>query len=410
MGFRDLHKFNIALLAEQGWNLLMNPTSLLAQVTTHEVIFYVQGCVLTPRIPGKVSRMPVIYWTKDWDGRILFDEETVKQILMIPLVCQSQTDVLVWRGDKSEVNKVKSSYRWLITDRLHNTEDNTAFQNTRMKSSFTKMWNLKVANKIRTYMWKLTKGFLPTLYNLKNKGLVRNVCCPVSKEDEESVIYLTRDCKFTRNILQELGVEDSTTDRNQNWQNWLVDFLFKNDIIKCKILVVSFWALWFNRNRVYHEGLKPKEQEVISFIKAYMVENELLEGSLAPKTVPKIVKWEPPNRDMVKINFDASFQQDLNTSKAGIIARNKDGLIMVACIYPSTNISTPETAEAWACLHVVTFGEELGFREICVEGDTLMVDKGVTTTAEYKSCISNVIKAVTRKCANFTKMKFRFVP
>ncbi|MBA0753272.1 hypothetical protein Gogos_019791 [Gossypium gossypioides] len=199
--------------------------------------------------------------------------------------------------------------------------------------------------------------------------------------------------------MQEPGVEDSTTDRNQYCQNWLVDFFFKNDCIKCKILVVSFWALWFNRNRVYHEGLTPKEQEVISFIKAYMVENELLEGSLVPKTVTKSVKWEPPDGDMAKIYFDASFQQDLNTSKAGIIARNKDGLIMVACIYPSTNISTPEMAEAWAWLHVVTFGEELGFREICVEGDTLMVDKGVTTTGEDRSCISNVIKAVKSKYA-----------
>ncbi|MBA0731630.1 hypothetical protein Golax_004524 [Gossypium laxum] len=141
-----------------------------------------------------------------------------------------------------------------------------------------------------------------------------------------------------------------------------------------------------------------------------MVENELLERSLVPKTATKSVKWEPPDGDMAKINFDASFQQDHNTSKAGIITRNKDGLIMVACIYPSTNISTPEMAEAWACLHVVTFGEELGFREICVEGDTLMVDKGVTTTGEDRSCISNVIKAVKCKCANFTKIKFRFVP
>ncbi|MBA0613640.1 hypothetical protein Godav_014033 [Gossypium davidsonii] len=113
-----------------------------------------------------------------------------------------------------------------------------------------------------------------------------------------------------------------------------------------------------------------------------MVESELLERSLVPKTVTRSVKWETPDGDMAKINFDASFQQDLNTSKA----------------------------EAWACLHVVTFGEELGFLEICVEGDTLMVNKGVTTTREDRSCISNVIKAVKSKCANFTKIKFRFVP
>ncbi|KAG8491017.1 hypothetical protein CXB51_014182 [Gossypium anomalum] len=205
-------------------------------------------------------------------------------------------------------------------------------------------------------MWKLTKGFLPTLYKLKNKGLVRNAYCPICKQDEESVTHLFRDCKFTKKILQELGVNDSTTDTNQNWQNWLLDF-FKNDNIKCKKLVVSFWALWFNRNRVYHEGLTPNKQKVISFIKAYILENELFEGSLALKPVPKNVKREPPDGDMIRINFDASFQKDLNKSKAGIIVRNKDGLTMAACSYQCKNILTPEMAEAWACLHAVIFRE-----------------------------------------------------
>lgn len=32
MGFRNLAKFNIALLAKQGWQILMHPTSLMAHI------------------------------------------------------------------------------------------------------------------------------------------------------------------------------------------------------------------------------------------------------------------------------------------------------------------------------------------------------------------------------------------
>lgn len=105
--------------------------------------------------------------------------------------------------------------------------------------------------------------------------------------------------------------------------------------------MISFWAIWFNRNRIYHEGQTPNEQEVISFINAYLSENDFIEGVFMTRTMPKKIKWEPPDRNIIKINFDASFQQSLNISKAGIIARNKNGLIMAACIYPFLNISTP---------------------------------------------------------------------
>ena len=32
LGYRDLHLFNLAMLARQGWRLLLNPDSLCAQV------------------------------------------------------------------------------------------------------------------------------------------------------------------------------------------------------------------------------------------------------------------------------------------------------------------------------------------------------------------------------------------
>ncbi|MBA0613756.1 hypothetical protein Godav_014126, partial [Gossypium davidsonii] len=83
---------------------------------------------------------------------------------------------------------------------------------------------------------------------------------------------------------------------------------------------------------------------------------------------------------------------------------------MAACIYPSKNIATPAMAEAWACLHAVKFGEDLGFRDNCVKGDSLIVIKGINDAKDDKSRINNVLKAVQNKINNFTHIKFRFVP
>ncbi|KAK5843152.1 hypothetical protein PVK06_005595 [Gossypium arboreum] len=94
------------------------------------------------------------------------------------------------------------------------------------------------------------------------------------------------------------------------------------------------------------------------------------------------------DEDTIKINFDASFHQESNTSRACIIARNIEGFVMASCIYPSKNIVMPVMVEAWACLHAVKFGEDLGFRDICVEGESLIVIKGINDAKDDRSHIS----------------------
>ncbi|KAK5825506.1 hypothetical protein PVK06_020347 [Gossypium arboreum] len=46
---------------------------------------------------------------------------------------------------------------------------------------------------------------------------------------------------------------------------------------------------------------------------------------------------------------------------------------MALCTYLWENILDPTMAEVRACLNMVSFVEELGFRDVCVEGDALIV-------------------------------------
>ncbi|MBA0747756.1 hypothetical protein Gogos_004643 [Gossypium gossypioides] len=47
--------------------------------------------------------------------------------------------------------------------------------------------------------------------------------------------------------------------------------------------------------------------------------------------------------------------------KNGIIAWNKEGLVMASCTYPWENISDPIMVKVKACLQAVTMAEEMGF-------------------------------------------------
>ncbi|MBA0845977.1 hypothetical protein Goarm_022190, partial [Gossypium armourianum] len=97
---------------------------------------------------------------------------------------------------------------------------------------------------------------------------------------------------------------------------------------------------------------------------------------------------------MVKGNFDAAYNSYMMSSVSGIIFRDFEGHILVACTYPNTFVADATTVEARACLQTVVVAEELGFRNLVVEGDSLEIIKKIQTLEEDKSNITVIIKEI----------------
>ncbi|KAH1057935.1 hypothetical protein J1N35_036000 [Gossypium stocksii] len=120
--------------------------------------------------------------------------------------------------------------------------------------------------------------------------------------------------------------------------------------------------------------------------------------------------WEPPGNETIKINFDAYLNQNTKQSVSGIIARNKDGLVMAAYTFPWVNVLDSTTAEARACLQAITMAEEMGFRDICVEGDALTVIRKLNTAEEYRLFVSRLIQEIEGRRSAFRSVRFKYVP
>lgn len=227
-------------------------------------------------------------------------------------------------------------------------------------SFFTNIWDLKVPSKIRIHLWRVANKFMLVLYNLRAHKLVVNTLCPVCRAEEITVSHIFRDYNFTQQVLRELGVFNSITNREPNWKKWLALEFENHSNEECKIRTISFWAIWYNRNRIYHEGKRERVHEIVGFINAYCTKIKHIGEIL--KNVHEINSnvWQPPIDNVIKINFDASFNQNSRRSYSGIIARNKEGLVMAVCTYPCENISDLTMAEAKACLQAVTMAKEMG--------------------------------------------------
>lgn len=56
MGFKNLHAYNLAMLAKQGWRVLSNPTSLIARL--YKAIYFLDGSFLT----AEMGETPSFSW------------------------------------------------------------------------------------------------------------------------------------------------------------------------------------------------------------------------------------------------------------------------------------------------------------------------------------------------------------
>lgn len=73
-------------------------------------------------------------------------------------------------------------------------------------------------------------------------------------------------------VLDCLNVLKSPTLNHSIYKEWLIDFFNKNDTRNKNLLAVAIWAIWFVRNRVIHNGLKQRSQNLAGFILGYIQE------------------------------------------------------------------------------------------------------------------------------------------
>ncbi|MFQ6631862.1 hypothetical protein Gotur_009379 [Gossypium turneri] len=83
--------------------------------------------------------------------------------------------------------------------------------------------------------------------------------------------------------------------------------------------------------------------------------------------------------------FEAAFSQQDMTATAGVIIRNHERFVMGACTYPLGRTGDLTTVEANVYLQAAIFGEEMGFRDLVVEGDALIVIKKLKSDSVDRS-------------------------
>ena len=243
MGFRNFQAFNLAMLAKQGWRLLSNPDSLCAKV--YQARYYLNGDVLNSKLGynpsyawrsifkaleviqkgtrwrvgnGKLIHIwedkwlptpttykvisphqpfndfPMVFALIDEDSKrwkvntlkallLLFEVET---ILNIPLSYNLLEDKLIWVGNKRGEFSVKSAY-YIALIVINSSGSGECSHGDPRTPLCKRIWQLKIPPNIRIFTWKACVNALPTMLNLRKRGVNIDGMCPMCGQEAESI-------------------------------------------------------------------------------------------------------------------------------------------------------------------------------------------------------------------------------
>ena len=335
IGFRDLHLFNKALLAKQGWRLLQHPNSLvfrflkakyfphtffldapisnnasyiwrslcesrhvlqadlrwrvgtgtrikvwkdawLPSPTTYKVISPV--CVLDAN--ATVDSL-IDYDLKCWKSELLeqvFLPRDVEIIKQIPLSKRSPRDRLIWTGTSNENFSVRNAYHLLLHDQERLLESSSRGLGV-SQQLWIAIWSAKVQPKIRVFMWRACLDILPTRTKLFDRGILSSFSCQWCEENPESPSHVLWQCEFAQRVWSACPVPIPHTCHPS--------LLFRDFISICvqslsgfnlEILFTTAWEIWNAINRLFWDSKSSTVDDI--WTKAAGLATDLIEVRL----------------------------------------------------------------------------------------------------------------------------------
>ncbi|KAL6566692.1 hypothetical protein OROMI_015096 [Orobanche minor] len=465
MGFRDITSFNQAMLAKQGWRLIQNDSSLLAQILKaryfpnrsfrdapigynpsytwrsivagrellKEGILWRIGNNSTindwnePWLPGCAGFRCSENWSSEapdltvgelmvegggaWDIDYIrnpFSENNAKCILSIPIRNCSGADIWSWFYSKDGQYNVKSGYAPGLTIKNRFTASSSTTNGFR--DIWRWIWNIDLPEKIKVFLWKCAKNILPVKANLTKRGVNVDPICPRCGENEETVQHALRDCPWSSFLWQisPLRFGGKLLQHGTHMTEWFSEVLK----IQCKdskrLFGALLWTLWGARNKlIFDRKVLPQNQCTLLATRVILERDATaIQQTEAAAIIPDI--WEPPDVDWLKINSDASLRSGCGTG-VGAIIRDSRGEVLkvVSCLrLEEVNIAEAEALAVWEGVSMV---KTWGCRKVVIEVDNAMVFNRLKKPRTEFTYLGSLITDILQDLSFFEEVSYSLV-
>ncbi len=118
----------------------------------------------------------------------MFDQESVCAILKMILPVVPRPDKFTWVADPKGIFSIKSAMLLLQSH----------IRLAALDPIWIKFWKCKIHERLRTLVWHIGSGALPTNLNFFTQMAKGDTSCPLCNDDVESVLHLFFKCHATK--------------------------------------------------------------------------------------------------------------------------------------------------------------------------------------------------------------------
>ena len=128
------------------------------------------------------------------------------------------------------------------------------------------------------------------------------------------------------------------------------------------------WAMWFNRNEVWHGGRKKSVEALFQWSCQYLQEFQEANQADPIPVVPQVVRQSPPPTARYKVNVDSAIFSAKKSAGVGVMIRDSNGQVIAALCRKLNSPLGAQEVEAKAFEVGLEFAQDVGVHDFILEG------------------------------------------
>ena len=449
LGFKELQKFNIALLAKQFWRLMHVRDSLFFKVFRAK--FFPNGNIMEAsektsgsfawrsilkakelillgsswrvgdganisirgtnwlldeghkKIISPLSDLPNDAKVSDliqgnpptWNSdmiQTIFLPYDADAITKIPLSDRAPPDRLIWHATRDGNYTVRSGYHTLLQN--NRNLNPTCSRQGEPDPLWKSIWAARIPAKVKTFLWKACHEAIPTKAGLFRWRVVPHPFCDHCHDTKEDTIHALWSCPVLAQVWQS---SKEFVGLQQNSHHSFISLVRQVMSLIAQLPLESFamtcWYLWNKRNQSRLQLPSEEYGNIWSRAQTLLLEHLSISQPMNKKDpCDNHDKWKLPTNHRYKANFDGAFSKETNEGGIGVVIRDQAGLPIATLSQKLLATHSIEITEALAARRAILFAKEVGLTSVVFEGDAANIIRDLRSSETLHSAYGLVIE------------------